>query len=184
MKRLNKCAPGLRVTGLFLVLIINIAGAQSRGDSVRAVTKTNQIMEQRISFITIGAKDLNKLKEFYIDKFKWAPLKDSGGIVFFKMNGFILSLFPADELAEDATVSPEGNGFKKFTLAINYKSEKEVDEAFKALQGRGVRVVKAPQKASWGGYSGYVADIEDNLWEIAFNPFLEMDGTGNVLTHQ
>jgi uncharacterized protein len=140
-------------------------------------------MEQRVSFITIGAKDCGKLKKFYIEKFKWTPLKDSGGIVFFKMNGFILSLFPADELAEDATVSPEGKGFKKFTLAINYNSEKEVDEAIKILQDRGVRVVKAPQKASWGGYSGYVADIEENLWEIAYNPFLEMDSTGNVLTH-
>jgi uncharacterized protein len=183
MKKSRKRALGLFLTGLLSVLITSWAGAQT-GTGSKSVTKRDKIMEQRISFITIGAKDLDKLKQFYIDKFKWAPLKDSGGIVFFKMNGFILSLFPADELAGDAAVSPEGKGFKKFTLAINYKSEKEVDEAFKVLQGRGVRVVKAPQKASWGGYSGYVADIEDNLWEIAYNPFLEMDSAGNVLTHR
>jgi hypothetical protein len=140
-------------------------------------------MEQRLSFITIGAKDLNKLKQFYIEKFKWTPLKDSDGIVFFKLNGFIFSLFPADELATDAGVSSDGKGFKKFTLAINYSSEKEVDEAFKTLENRGVHIIKTPQKASWGGYSGYAADIEGNLWEIAYNPFLEMDNTGNVLTH-
>ncbi len=178
MKRLHTRALSLFLTGLILVLMTAKAIAQND-----TITKTNKIMEQRISFITIGAKDLEKLKQFYIDKFRWGPLKNSGGIVFFKMNGFILSLFPADELAGDATVSPEGNGFKKLTIAINYQSEKEVDEVFKVLQARGVRVVKAPQKASWGGYSGYVADIEDNLWEIAFNPFLEMDSAGNVLTH-
>jgi hypothetical protein len=51
------------------------------------------------------------------------------------------------------------------------------------LDGKGVRIIKAPQKASWGGYSGYVTDIEDNLWEIAYNPILEMDSAGNVLIH-
>ena len=139
-------------------------------------------MEQRLSFITLGAKDMNKLKQFYIDKFGWTTLSDKGGIVFFKMNGFILGIFPSDELAKDANVPDDGEGFKRFTLAINYKSEKAVDEVFKTLTGRGVNIIKAPHKTSWGGYSGYVTDIENNLWEIAYNPFLEMDSAGNVLT--
>ena len=179
MEKLKKYA-----SGLFLVLIATASSAQNKVSNVQPGTKTDQTMEQRLNFITIGAADLNKLKQFYIDKFKWSPLKDSDGIVFFKLNGFILSLFPADELATDAGVPANGTGFKKFTLAINYKSEKEVDEVFKTLQGRGVKIIKAPQKASWGGYSGYVADIEGNLWEIAYNPFLEMDDKGNVLTHR
>jgi catechol 2,3-dioxygenase-like lactoylglutathione lyase family enzyme len=179
MEKLNKYA-----SGFLLMLIVSASSAQNKVSNVHPGTKTVQIMEQRLSFITIGCADLDKLKQFYIDKFKWAPLKDSDGIVFFKLNGFILSLFPTNELAADARVPGYGNGFKKFTLAINYKSEKEVDEVFKTLQGRGVKVIKAPQKASWGGYSGYVADIEGNLWEIAFNPFLEMDDKGNVLTHR
>ena len=179
MKSLNKYA-----SGLLLALIVSAANAQNKTRNIQTGTKTDQIMEQRLNFITIGAADLNKLKQFYIDKFKWPPLKDSDGIVFFKLNGFILSLFPANELAADAGVPGDGAGFKKFTLAINYKSEKDVDEVFKTLQARGVKVIKAPQKASWGGYSGYVADIEGNLWEIAYNPFLEMDDKGNVLTHR
>lgn len=140
-------------------------------------------MEQRLNFVTIGAKDLIKLKKFYIEKFNWVPLKDDPEIVFFKMNGLIFSLFPAQELAEDAAVPSEGSGFKGFTLAINYRSEAEVNEVFKTLGSKGVQIVKPPQKAVWGGYSGYVADIEGNLWEIAYNPFLEMDA-GNILTHQ
>jgi uncharacterized protein len=145
-------------------------------------TKINHVMDQRLSFITLGAKDMNKLKQFYVDKFGWTPISDKGGIVFFKMNGFILGIFPSDELAKDAQVPDNGEGFKRFTLAINYKSEKDVDEVFESLAGRGVKIIKAPHKTSWGGYSGYITDIEDNLWEIAYNPFLEMDSTGNVLT--
>jgi len=140
-------------------------------------------MEQRLTFITLGAKDTSALKQFYIEKFGWTPIK-TDGIIFFKMNGFILALYPADELAKDAHVAADGSGFKKFTLAINYRSESEVDEIFKMLKSKGVPIVKVPQKASWGGYSGYVADPEDNLWEIAYNPFLKMDANGNVANHQ
>ena len=140
-------------------------------------------MEQRLTFITLGAKDTSALKQFYIEKFGWTPIKTEG-IIFFKMNGFILALYPSDELAKDAGVSERGSGFKRFTLAINYCSEKEVDETFKMLKERSVHIVKAPRKASWGGYSGYVADPEGNLWEIAFNPFLKMDENGNVMDHQ
>jgi len=140
-------------------------------------------MEQRLTFITLGAKDTSALKQFYIEKFGWTPIK-TDGIIFFKLNGFILALYPADELAKDAGVAPDGSDFKKFTLAINYRTENEVNEAFKMLKSKGVHIVKAPQKASWGGYSGYVADPEGNLWEIAYNPFLKMDDDGNVADHQ
>jgi catechol 2,3-dioxygenase-like lactoylglutathione lyase family enzyme len=145
--------------------------------------KQKQIMEQRLTFITLGAKDTSTLKQFYIEKFGWTPIK-TDGIIFFKMNGFILALYPAVELAKDAGVAADGTGFKKFTLAINYRSEKEVDEVFEMLKSRSVRIIKTPQKAIWGGYSGYVADPENNLWEIAYNPFLELDENGNVTAHQ
>lgn len=141
-------------------------------------------MIQKISFITIGVDNLEKVKRFYIDKFGWKPLKDSDGIVFFKMNGFILGLFPNEELAEDAGVANDGKGFKRFALAINLRSEKEVDDMFSELEQKGVKIVKAPEKVHWGGYRGYVADVENNLWELAYNPFLEMDEEGNVSSHK
>jgi catechol 2,3-dioxygenase-like lactoylglutathione lyase family enzyme len=162
----------------FLALSLNTEKAQGQSPQ-----KQLQTMEQRLTFITLGAKDTSALKQFYIEKFGWTPIK-TDGIIFFKMNGFILALYPADELAKDAGVAAEGAGFKKFTFAINYRSEKEVDEAFNVLKGRGVHLIKAPQKAFWGGYSGYVADPENNLWEIAYNPFLELDSDGNVAAHQ
>jgi uncharacterized protein len=165
-------------TGLLILLLAGKAQAQE------STGKTGKIMEQRLTFITIGAKDLDKLKQFYIDKFQWKPLKDDNGIVFFKLNGFILGLYPADELAKDANAGQNCDGLKGFSLSINYNSEKEVDGVFKILQQRGVNIVKPPQKASWGGYSGYVTDVEGNHWEIAYNPYLVMDKDNNVVTHK
>ncbi len=141
-------------------------------------------INQRISFITIGVNNLQKVKNFYIEQFGWKPMKDSDGIVFFKMNGFILGLFPADELAKDAGVKNDGKGFKRVTFAINFNSAKEVDETFDSLKLKGAKIVVPPEKVFWGGYRGYVADVENNLWEFAYNPFLKMDDQGNVEKHK
>ena len=139
-------------------------------------------MKQLLSFLTIGVNDLEKMKVFYRDVFGWSLSKDSDGIVFFKLNGFILSLFPVNELAEDIGIKQDGVGFKKYTLAICYSSEEDVNRVFSELRRKDVKIIKEPQKVFWGGYSGYIADIEDNYWEIAYNPFLEIDKEGNILS--
>ena len=141
-------------------------------------------MQQRITFFTIGVSDLEAMKNFYKEKFGWKTMKDENGIVFFKLNGFIFGLYPKHELAEDIGVPDNGNGFKQFSMAINLSSEKEVDELFEEFKKKGVKIIKAPEKVFWGGYRGYVADIENNYWEFAFNSFLKLDAAGNVQSHE
>lgn len=141
-------------------------------------------MDQRLTFITLGVNDLDKAKEFYVNVFGWKPMKDDQGIVFFKLNGMILSLFPNNELAKDAGVLNDGQGFKRMTLAINFNSDSEVDGAFQEAIGKGAKTLVQPEKVFWGGYRGYLADLDDNIWELAHNPFLEMDEQGNVTGHQ
>ena len=139
-------------------------------------------MEQRLTLITLGVADVNRATEFYEQKFGWKKAASSNDdITFFMLNGMMLSLFNRDSLAEDAAVSSAGTGFKGFTLAWNARSEAEVDAIVSDLKSKGVTVVKEPQQVFWGGYSGYVADVDGNLWEIAFNPFLSMDEHGNVV---
>lgn len=129
-------------------------------------------MQQQLSFITIGVKDLDVMKSWYNHVFGWEPMKHDGNIVFYKMNGLIFALFPFEELAKDIGISPEGSGFKKFTLAINLSSEAAIDSQFEEFRKKGVAIVKSPEKVFWGGYSGYIADPENNYWEFAYNPFL------------
>ena len=93
----------------------------------------------------------------------------------------MLSLYPRDKLAEDAGVDPAGSGFNALSLAYNTKSKEEVDSLFREFEEKEVTIVKKPEEVFWGGYSGYVCDPDDNLWEIAYNPFLEMDEEGNTL---
>ncbi|MCB0772158.1 MAG: VOC family protein [Flavobacteriales bacterium] len=137
-------------------------------------------MQPRLSFITLGVADLDKSKRFYNNVLGWSPFQDNGGIVMYKLNGMVLSLYPQHELMQDAKVNEDAKG-ARFTLAQCLRSEAEVDAFFAHLQDHGATITKMPERAFWGGYSGYFADPDGHLWEIAFNPFLEMDKDGNVL---
>jgi len=141
-------------------------------------------MDQRISFIKLGVENLEAMKKYYKDTFQWTPLKEMDGISFFLMNGFVLGLYPSKDLADDIGIAAQSSGFKQFTLAINFTSTQAVDEAFAELKSRGVNIVKPPAAVFWGGYSGYIADPEGNYWELAFNPFAELDEKKNVTGHQ
>lgn len=130
-------------------------------------------MEQRITLITLGVSDVGRSRKFYDDCFGWkAAANSDDNVVFYDLGKITLALFGDDALADDAGVSPEGSGFRKFSLAHNVRSEKEVDELVEKLRARGARVVKKPQRVFWGGYSSYVSDPDGILWEIAYNPHL------------
>lgn len=133
-------------------------------------------MEQRLTFMTLGVKDLNSSIDFYENKFGWKRSELSNNeLITYQLNGIYLVLYSRNELAKDATVDSVGNGFKGFTFSYNERSEKEVDDLIKGLRDKGVKIVKEPQKVFWGGYSSYIADPDENLWEIAYNPYLKND---------
>lgn len=132
-------------------------------------------MEPRISIITLGVSDLKASTTFYKEGLKLPLLveKSSADISFFEVNrgSLWLALYPAHLLAEDATVSSDGHGFKGFTISHNLRSPEAVDELFSEAIAAGASSVKQPQKVFWGGYSGYFADRDGFLWEVAHNPF-------------
>ena len=137
-------------------------------------------MKQHIHIITLGVNDFEKSKKFYAETLGWKPSRPQDDIAFFQAGGVVLSIYPREKLAEDALISPEGHGFSGFTLAYNAQSESEVDEIIRDLKSKGVKIVKEPQKAFWGGYSSYFADPDDYRWEVAYNPFFPFDENGNL----
>jgi len=133
-------------------------------------------MKPKISLITFGVRDLPRMLVFYRDGLGF-PLHNytpGDDMVMFRLEGTWLGLFPRDALAEDVTVSTEGSGFSGVTLAHNEPSKEGVDRAFAEALAAGASPVKQPQDVFWGGYSGYFADPEGNLWEVAFNPFTDI----------
>ena len=139
-------------------------------------------MEQRLTMITLGVNDLIAATQFYENAFGWEKSSFSNEhVTFFLLNGIQLSLYGKTALAEDAKVSPEGNGFNGFTLCYNARTVEEVDQLISQLKDAGVAIAKFPEKVHWGGYSGYVNDLDGNLWEIAYNPYLQLDAAGNCL---
>jgi catechol 2,3-dioxygenase-like lactoylglutathione lyase family enzyme len=138
-------------------------------------------MNQHLHLVTLGVSDLQRAREFYSETLGWKPARASNEyIAFFQVGGIVLSLFPRGELARDAVSSPAGGEFPGFTLAYNAGSQAEVDEIIRDLQAKGVRIVKQPQRADWGGYSSYFADPDGFLWEVAYNPEFPFDDRGNL----
>jgi len=133
-------------------------------------------MKSKISLITLGVSNIEKSLVFYRDGlgFKTHNYKVGDGVVFFEMEGSWLSLFPKEKLAADATISSIGSGFTGISLAHNVKSKEEVNILFKLAKSIGAKPIKKPQTTFWGGYSGYFADPDGYLWEVAYNPFTDL----------
>lgn len=139
------------------------------------------------SIVTLGVRDLDASIAFY-RALGWEMRGDrSQGIVWFKTSGTWIGLFPDDELAADAGLPASGwpaggsnqPAYRGVTLAINTNSEAEVDAAFAHVRRIGGRVVKEPTRAEWGGYSGYFADPDGHLWEVAKAGFV-VDADGRI----
>lgn len=127
-------------------------------------------MEPRISLITLGVSDLQRSVQFYRNGLGLPMQNDAEAIAFFPLQGTWLALYPRDALAADARVASEGSGFSGITISHNVRSKQEVDELLHmAVQG-GAKLVKEAMEADWGGYSGYFADPDGHLWEVAWNP--------------
>jgi hypothetical protein len=136
-------------------------------------------MEQRFTMITLGTKDLTASASFF-ERLGWRRSGSYDGVVFFQCGCVALALYPRTELAKDAGVSPEGQGFQGFTIAYNARSKKEVDDVLLAVRSAGAEVIKPAADAFWGGYSGYFRDLDGYIWEVAWNPGFTLDPNGAV----
>lgn len=134
-------------------------------------------MRPKISLITLGVADVERSLKFYHEGlgFPVHNYKSGDDMVMFSMEWSWLGLYPRDKLAEDAgTKTTRGGGFDGITLAHNVKTKAEVDSVVDTALRAGARLVKKPKDTFWGGYSGYFADPDGHLWEVAFNPFTDL----------
>ncbi|KQO55808.1 MULTISPECIES: VOC family protein [unclassified Methylobacterium] len=137
-------------------------------------------MDPRLTLVTLGVADLARAVNFY-EALGWTrSAYASEGVAFFQLGGLVLSLYPRAALAEDAGVPPDGSGFRGFALAHNTASRDDADAVLAHAVRAGARLVKPAQDTFWGGYSGYFADPDGALWEVAWNPGLLPLADGTV----
>ena len=135
---------------------------------------------QRVTLITLGVDDLDRSKAFY-EKLGWKPETATDEVVFYRMDGMALGLFGRADLAKDQGREGAQLGTGAMTLAQNFPDEAAVDVAFDQAIASGANQLKKPQKVFWGGYSGYFADPDGHVWELAYNPFWSLDDDGRLL---
>jgi uncharacterized protein len=136
-------------------------------------------VEQRLSLVTLGVRDLARAHRFY-EALGWtsgaAPADD---VVFFQAGCMIVALWGRDQLAEDTVVEDSG-GWGGITLAQNVRSPAEVDAVLAEAEAAGATIPRRGAETFWGGYSGIFIDPDGHAWEIAHNPHWTLREDGAV----
>ena len=138
-------------------------------------------MEQRVSLITLGVRDLARARAFY-EALGWSTRADPGDdVAFFQAGGMVVALWGRDQLAEDSCVTDSG-GWGGVTPAYNTRSPEEVDKVIEEARAAGAEIPREPAETFWGGYSAVFIDPEGHPWEVAHNPHWRIgpDGSTNL----
>jgi catechol 2,3-dioxygenase-like lactoylglutathione lyase family enzyme len=135
-------------------------------------------MEQRLSLVTLGVRDLDRARRFY-EALGWRRTGDQEEVVFFQAGGLVVALWGRDELAHDSTVT-DGGGWGGVTLAYNTRSPQEVDAVIEEARAAGATIGREPDTTFWGGYSAVFIDPDGHPWEVAHNPGWRIDDAGAV----
>lgn len=140
----------------------------------------SRTMDQRISVVTLGVKDLQISRKFYVDGLGWKPVFENNEIVFFQTGGMVFALFLRDHLAEDLGGGSIAFGSAPMALGYNVRSKSEVDPLIRRAQSAEGTILKPASEKTWGGYSGYFADPDGFAWEVAWNPAWPFAPDGSV----
>ena len=136
-------------------------------------------MEQRVSLVTLGVRDLARSRAFY-EALGWTSNAEPGDeVVFFQAGCMIVALWDRAELAEDSAVE-DGGGWGGVTPAYNTRSPAEVDAVIEEARAAGAKIGREPAETFWGGYSAVFVDPDGHPWEIAHNPRWTVREDGSV----
>jgi len=145
-------------------------------------------VEARIHVITLAVGDLERALRFYRDglgfessgvigsEFPGDDISPAGAIAMFQLKGgLILTVYPRTELAKDAKVPYGAPKTGEFSVGQGVASKAEVDALLAQAEAAGATITDRAHDRPWGIYSGYFQDPDGHLWEVLFNPNLNLD---------
>ena len=139
-------------------------------------------MKPRITVITLGVDDLERSLRFYRDGLG-LPTQgiigqefEHGAVAFFELqHGLMLALYSRANIAWDSTIALQASSATEMTIGHNVASKAEVDAVMDLAQRAGAKIAKPAGDTFWGGYAGYFQDPDDHLWEVVWNPQMELE---------
>ncbi len=138
-------------------------------------------MKPRITVITLGVDNLERAVSFYRDGLGlptqgiFGQEYEHGAVAFFNLEpSLILAVFNRADLAHDAGLPVTPHSPTEFSLGHNVNSRAEVDAVMAEAAGAGAKIVKPASETFWGGYAGYFQDPDEHLWEVVWNPELQV----------
>ncbi len=135
-------------------------------------------MEQRVSLVTLGVRDIDSARRFY-EHLGWRG-DTTEGTVFFQTGGMAVVLWGAEQLADDAGVPVPADGFGGVALAHNVRTRDDVDAVVVAVRQAGGTVTVEPHETFYGGYAAYFTDLDGHVWEVAHNPGFTIEADGSL----
>jgi uncharacterized protein len=138
-------------------------------------------MEKRLGTLTLGVRDLARARKFYEDGLGWSRDGGESDIAFYQFNGFVLGLYEWLKLAIDAGVPQEGSGFRGVTLAYCVREKGDLEHVLAEAEAAGGKILIRARDTFWGGRDGYFADPDGHLWEVQWNPHLDITDRGEHL---
>jgi len=138
-------------------------------------------MKPRITVITVGVDNLEKSLAFYRDGLG-LPTQgiigtefEHGAVAFFDLQaGLKLAIWARANISHDTGIPLGPPSATEFTLGHTVASKEEVDAVMEQAKKAGAVIVKEAQDTFWGGYAGYFEDPDRHLWEVVWNPDLEI----------
>ena len=135
----------------------------------------------RATLVTLGVSDAERAAKFYTAMGMKRGVREAKDVAFFEAGGIVLAVWGRADLAKDAGLENAKPGFSGVALAFNVADETSVDAVLQAAEKAGGKILKAGGRVFWGGYTGYFADPDGHLWEVAHNPGFPLDKSGLIL---
>jgi catechol 2,3-dioxygenase-like lactoylglutathione lyase family enzyme len=135
-----------------------------------------------ITAITLGVRDVEVSRRFYVDGLGFRQVLDIPGEIAFVQcaPGQLLALWDVREMPSEYGAVAHGAVAPPLSLGHNASSAEHVRQLYAAGLAAGASSVTEPAERDWGGVSACVADPDGFRWDFVYNPAFRVDPDGTV----